>query len=406
MMPRWPTMKIGDVCQVMTGGTPSKTKHDYFGGEIKWLVSGDINQREIFDCEGRITEAGMRNSNARPLPINSVMVALNGQGKTRGTVALLRTEATCNQSLIGLYPREVKKLLPEYLYANLHARYQELRRMTGDSGNDRRGLNMRLIKSIEVPLPPIPEQQRIVKILDEALEAVVTAKANTEENLQNAQALGVAYREAVFARRGDGWVAKPLSELCEIKHGFTFKGEYFTDAGDFVLLTPGNFYESGGYRDRGHKQKYYSGEIPDGYILSEGDLLVAMTEQAKGLLGSPILIPRSGTFLHNQRLGLVRKKPGIPWANEFFFHVFNTHAVRWAIHESASGVKVRHTSPTKIGEIIIAFPVSISEQKRIVAELADLDVETRNLASLYRRRIAALDDLRSSLLHEAFTSGL
>ena len=84
-----------------------------------------------------------------------------------------------------------------------------------------------------------------------------------------------------------------------------------------------------------------------------------MTEQAAGLLGSPVLIPESDKFLHNQRLGLVTKKPGVPWTNEFFFHVFNTQAVRKAIHDSASGVKVRHTSPTKIGDVVVSFPTSI-----------------------------------------------
>ena len=111
----WQVRQIGDVCRLMTGGTPSRTKPEYFGGEIKWLVSGDIHQGEIVDCEGRITEAGMRSSNAKLLPVNSVMIALNGQGKTRGTVALLRTRATCNQSLVSIHPNEPEKLLPEFL---------------------------------------------------------------------------------------------------------------------------------------------------------------------------------------------------------------------------------------------------------------------------------------------------
>ena len=166
-----------------------------------------------------------------------------------------------------------------------------------------------------------------------------------------------------------GWITTPLSQLCDIKHGFAFKSEFFTGSGDHVLLTPGNFHESGGYRDRGDKQKYYSGEIPDGFVLSEGDLLVAMTEQAAGLLGSPILVPESGNFLHNQRLGLVTKKAGAAWTNEFFFHVFNSDAVRKAIHDSATGVKVRHTSPSKIGEVIVTIPASLAEQRRIVGIL-------------------------------------
>ncbi len=76
-----------------------------------------------------------------------------------------------------------------------------------------------------------------------------------------------------------------------------------------------------------------------------------MTEQAAGLLGSPIIVPESDKFLHNQRLGLVTKRPGVPWTNEFFFHVFNTQQVRKNIHASASGVKVRHTSPTRLARL-------------------------------------------------------
>ena len=131
-----------------------------------------------------------------------------------------------------------------------------------------------------------------------------------------------------------------------------------------------------------------------------------MTEQAAGLLGSPVLIPESDKFLHNQRLGLVTKKPGVPWTNEFFFHVFNTHAVRKAIHDSASGVKVRHTSPTKIGEVAVSFPTSIPKQRAIVSTLTELEAETDRLATIYQQKLAALDELKKSLLHQAFSGQL
>jgi len=262
------------------------------------------------------------------------------------------------------------------------------------------------LAQFEVPLPPLPEQQRIIGILDEAFEGIATAKADAEKNLQNARALFESYLQSVLTPHGPGWVEKPLSELCDIKHGFAFKSEFFSSEGDCVLLTPGNFYESGGYRDRGDKQKYYTGDIPRDYVLCKGDLLVAMTEQAAGLLGSPILIPESDKFLHNQRLGLVTKKPGVPWTNEFFFHVFNTQAVREEIRDSASGVKVRHTSPTKLGEVVVLFPTSLSEQRAIVSMLKDLREETQRLASIYQQKLAALEALKKSLLHQAFTGAL
>ncbi len=199
-----------------------------------------------------------------------------------------------------------------------------------------------------------------------------------------------------------GWQMKPLAELCDIKHGFAFKGEFFTDKGDYVVLTPGNYFEAGGYRDRGEKQKYYAGEIPPDYIMQEGDLLVAMTEQAAGLLGSALLVPESNRFLHNQRLGLVIAKPGVQWSNEFYFHVFNTPSVRKAIHDSASGVKVRHTSPTKIGEVMVPVP-PLAEQQRIVGVL---DEAMAGIATARAHAETNLQNARAlfeSHLHAVFT---
>ncbi len=274
------------------------------------------------------------------------------------------------------------------------------------SGMAQPKLNQKSLNSIAVPFPTIREQQRIVAILDEAFAGIAAAVANTEKNLANARELFESYLNNVFTQKGEGWVEKPLAELCNIKHGFAFKSEFFSNHGDYIMLTPGNFYESGGYRDRGEKQKYYCGEIPRDYVLEKGDMLVAMTEQAAGLLGSPILIPESDKFLHNQRLGLVIKKPGVAWTNEFFFHAFNTHKVRKEIHDSASGVKVRHTSPAKIGEVVVSFPISVAEQGAIVSKLNDLTSETHRLESLYQHKRTTLADLKQSILHKAFSGAL
>lgn len=273
-------------------------------------------------------------------------------------------------------------------------------------GTTRPRVRLSVVRELPIAVPSPEEQERLVSILDEAFAGVAKARENAERNLRNARALFESHLQSVFTQRSEGWTERPLSVLCEIKHGFAFKGEFFASSGKYVVLTPGNFYESGGYRDRGEKQKYYSGEIPDGFVLSEGDLLVAMTEQAAGLLGSPILIPQSDKFLHNQRLGLVTQKSDAPWTNEFFFHVFNTRGVRKAIHQSASGVKVRHTSPTKIGEVVVSFPTSLAVQANIVSKLTNLIAETERLESIYQRKLAALNDLKASLLHQAFSGDL
>jgi len=84
------------------------------------------------------------------------------------------------------------------------------------------------------------------------------------------------------------WPQVRFAELFRVKHGYAFKSKFFDLSGPYVLLTPGNFHEEGGFRDQGEKQKYYTGDIPDGFILNEKDLLVAMTEQ--GLMSGEIAV--------------------------------------------------------------------------------------------------------------------
>ncbi len=177
--PEWEMVEVGEVCKLYTGGTPRSTvKQFYEGGDIKWLVSGDIHKEEIFDCEGRITKDGLQSSNARYLPINSVLIALNGQGKTRGTVAMLRVKATCNQSIVAIDPIDKGKLLPEFLYLQLKSRYQEIRNITGD--NQRSGLNMPIIRSIKIYLPEISIQTMLVNEFMQDNEMVKSNKVLIE----------------------------------------------------------------------------------------------------------------------------------------------------------------------------------------------------------------------------------
>jgi type I restriction enzyme S subunit len=103
------------------------------------------------------------------------------------------------------------------------------------------------------------------------------------------------------------WNHHKLGELFEIKHGFAFKGEFFSDAGNFILLSPGNFKEEGGLKLKGDKEKFYSGQFPDEYLLKAGDIVIAMTDliQNAPILGSTAMIPEDSRFLHNQRLGKI-----------------------------------------------------------------------------------------------------
>src|ERR1043165_8730358 len=102
------------------------------------------------------------------------------------------------------------------------------------------------------------------------------------------------------------WNTISLGEVMDVKHGYAFKSQHFSDSGDFILLTPGNCDESGGLKLKGDKEKYYVGEFPPEYLLAEGDMLVVMTDliNTAPILGGSFVIPENNRFLHNQRLGL------------------------------------------------------------------------------------------------------
>jgi type I restriction enzyme S subunit len=173
---------LGDLCKIVTGGTPKTSVAEYWDGTIKWMASGDVHLKEIFDVPGRITESGLKNSNTRMLPKNAVVIALAGQGKTRGTVAILRTELSCNQSVAAFIADETK-LLPDILYNFLDIQYQALRMLTGDE--NRTGLNLKILRDIKIALPTIEEQQLILNTLStyNSLLYAISAKKKSNEIL-------------------------------------------------------------------------------------------------------------------------------------------------------------------------------------------------------------------------------
>ena len=168
------------------------------------------------------------------------------------------------------------------------------------------------------------------------------------------------------------WKRHKLGELLRVKHGWAFKGEFFSETGIQSILTPGNFYESGGFKANTSKDRFYIGEYPKEYLCSKGDLIVAMTEQAAGLLGSTAIVPEDNRYLHNQRIGLISCNEYLN--KDFAYYLFMTQTVRQQISRSASGTKVKHTSPEKIYEVQVYIP-KIQTQRNIAKLLTTLDQE-------------------------------
>jgi type I restriction enzyme S subunit len=179
--PDWEEKKIGDITKVSTGGTPKTVKSEYWGGDIRWMNSGELNLKVVYEVENRITEEGLKKSATKLIPEKCILIGLAGQGKTRGTAAINMVELCTNQSIASILPN-YDRFIPEYLFQNIDQRYSEIRGLsTGDGG--RGGLNLQIIKSFKVPLPSVKEQEKIATYLsriDTKIEAVNTQITQTQ----------------------------------------------------------------------------------------------------------------------------------------------------------------------------------------------------------------------------------
>jgi type I restriction enzyme S subunit len=170
-----------------------------------------------------------------------------------------------------------------------------------------------------------------------------------------------------------------LSDYIKIKHGFAFKGEYFSNQPTSnILVTPGNFAIGGGFK--ADKFKYYKGAIPEDYVLKENDLVVTMTDLSvdADTLGYSALIPNDEkkTFLHNQRVGLVqKKKEGIDF--RYLYYLMRTRPYQKYVVSTATGSTVKHTSPDRIASYEYDFPI-LSTQKKIAEILSAYDAKIEN----------------------------
>jgi|APSaa5957512535_1039671.scaffolds.fasta_scaffold11612_2 type I restriction enzyme, S subunit len=194
------------------------------------------------------------------------------------------------------------------------------------------------------------------------------------------------------------WKCESLKYKIEIIHGFGFKSEFFKSFGIYSLTTPGNFYEEGGFKKLDDKQKFYDGPVSSYYILKTGDMIIAMTEQSEGLLGSAAIIPKTDTYLHNQRLGKIKQI-----TNEidldYLYWIFNSEQFRLHVTDTSVGTKVKHTSPTKLLDIPVTFPTQIDEQSKISTLLFDMNDLIQKLNKLIEKK----KNVKQSLMNEFLT---
>jgi type I restriction enzyme S subunit len=199
----------------------------------------------------------------------------------------------------------------------------------------------------------------------------------------------------------DGWEWARVGDLLSLKNGYAFKSKYFVEIKtEYILATPGNFYEEGGFRHRGEKTKYYDGPVDSEFVFESGDLIIPMTEQAAGLLGSAAFVPRDqNKYLHNQRLGKLSPFSEFT-TSEFIYLFFNSSFLREELARTCTGMKVRHTSPDRILSVLIPV-IPPEEQVRIVAKVDKLIALCDSLKERLNQAQTTQLDLAESIVSKA-----
>ena len=406
----WRTEKLGDVCELIKRGVAPKYVDE---GGICVINQKCIRNHSINLKPSRRHDPIAKTVNPeRYIGIGDVLVNSTGTG-TLGRVAQVRSkpdEPTTVDTHVTIVRPSPKMFYPDFFgYMLIKIEGEIASSGEGTSGQTELARST-LENKFYVSFPTsLPEQKRIVAILDETFEGIGAAVANAKKNLANARELFESYLNNVFTQKGEGWVERKLGDIVEISHGYAFKGPDFGKSDEenkAIVLTPGNYTADGKLSFTMKNTKRFTGTPPNGYLFAVGDLTVVMTDLSSKMkiLGKPAFIDRPN-ILHNQRIGRILFKNDL-LSRRYVFYFLRTKVVGERIKETSTGTMVRHTAPKRILANTVAFPPTVEEQEDIVDRLNSLAEETKRLETVYRQKLTTLAELKQSILQKAFSGEL
>jgi type I restriction enzyme S subunit len=390
----WNTKPLGELCDVIGGGTPPKDRPDYYGGDIPWATVRDMRTDIITSTEHSITAEAVKASATNIIPAGNVVIATRvGLGK----VCLLAQNTAVNQDLRGIVPKSNKEIDVAFLFAWFKSISEKI--IAEGTGATVQGVKLPFIKGLAVPIPEMEEQHRIVTLLDEAFADIATAKANAEKNLQNARELFESHMLSIFSQRGDGWINRTLDQVCIVERGSSPRPikEYFTTDADGVNWIKIGDTEEGGKYVHSTAQKITPEGAKQSRFVKEGDFILTNSMS----YGRPYIMKTSG-YIHD---GWFVLRLNISLDTDFFYYLLSSPVVQSQFARLASGSVVKNISGDLVKQTILPIP-PLEQQHEIAKKVTELALETQRLESIYRQKLTALDDLKKSLLHQAFSGQL
>jgi type I restriction enzyme S subunit len=242
-----------------------------------------------------------------------------------------------------------------------------------------------------------------VGILDEAFTDLATATANAEKNLQNARALFESHLQSVFTQRGKGWEEKRMGDIVNFKNGLNFTRQ--SKGQTLRIVGVGDFQDRSVVPVEELQSVTIDGEIGDDYLIRRDDILTVRSNGSKDLVGRCMLVPDVDGMTSFSGFIIRLRFDSRQISPRFLLHFMKSSGTRNRLTRDGGGANISNINQAKLSELPIPLP-SIKQQEDIANRLDTLCEETQHLASIYERKLAALEALKKSLLHQAFTGQL
>jgi len=394
MRESWKTILLKDACKVFADGDWIESKDQSSEG-IRLVQTGNIGFGYFKDKEDKsryISEKTFHRLNCTEILPGDLLVSRlpDPVGKSC-IIPEINSKMITGVDCTIIRPKD--NLLSNFLcYFQMSDKYLK-DVQSGVSGATRQRISRKNLGLIEIPLPPLPEQQRIVAILDEAFATIAKAKANAQQNLQNAKELFESYLQGVFENKGEGWEEKTLGEIgkpsmCKriLKHQTSTTGEIpFYKIGTFGK-TPDAFISKEIYDE--FRTKY---SFP-----KKGDILIS----ASGTIGRRVRYDGEPAFFQDSN---------IVWINNDEKQILNDYLYvfyEFCDWQPSKGATISRLYNSNLTSIKIVFPKSIGEQKTILKKIDAVSTEAKKLESIYQQKINDLEELKKSVLQKAFAGEL
>lgn len=393
MKKAWQTKKLGDIIELFSGQHIEAKDYNTAQRGVGYLT-GPSDFGPVYAVISKWTE--FPKVKARK---DDILITVKGSGV--GKINLLdEDEVAISRQLMAIRVTNADR---QFVYSFLSSVFDHFQEES--TGAAIPGISREQVLNLPIPVPPLAEQQRIVGVLDEAMAGIATARAHAETNLQNARALFESHLHAVFTQRGPGWVETTLGEEIDLLAGFAFKSTRYTNEDGAVRLLRGDNIIQGSLRWEDVK-KWPADDIAEyeRYQLREGDVVLAMDRPwVKAGLKRATISADDLPCLLVQRTA--RLRGGANLDNRYLVYLIGSAAFTAHILGVQTGIGVPHISGQQIKDFAFARPPK-AEQRKIATQLDALSAETQRLAALYERKLAALEELKKSLLHQAFSGAL